>query len=462
MSGARADFDLGGRRRLHIVGIGGSGMSAVATVLAEMGHRVSGSDGAASSVIDDLRSLGIDAVVGHDAANVTAGIDALAVSSAIAPDNVEVRAAEGLGIPVLTRAELLAAICALRETVAVSGTHGKTTTSSLLAEVLNGAGRDAGFLVGARISSFGLAARWGSDELFVVEADESDGSAFTLPRRAAVVTNVEPDHLEHHGDFDALRRAFGRFIEQTPGPVAVCLDDPVAASLARADSWTYGVSRQARVRIEDPQQDPLGVSWTLRIDGVEVGRARLGRPGLHNARNATAAVAIAAALGVEPATALAALDAHRGVARRFEPRGAARGVTFIDDYAHLPTEVAAALAAAAGGEWGRVVAVFQPHRYSRTEALGATFADSFAAADVLIITDVYAAGEPPRPGVDGHSVFDPVVAASPSKEAYLAGTLEDVEDLLDRILRPGDLCLTLGAGDLTTMPTRLLRRWGEL
>lgn len=459
MSNATRPVDLGIPRRIHLVGIGGAGISAIAVVLAEMGHDVSGSDGAASQTLERLRSAGIDSRVGHDPLNVADGVELVAVSTAIPADNVEVLAAQARGIPVLRRGELLAAICARRETIGVSGTHGKTTTSSILTEVLRGVGRDVGYLVGAAVASLGGAAAWGSDPLFVVEADESDGSAFELPRRGAIVTNVEPDHLDHHGDFATLRRAFEQFVELTDGPVVVCVDDPVAAGLARPGDWTYGTAPHARVQVADVSADALAVSWTVRLDGDEVGRATLARPGLHNALNATAAVAMAHALGASPEAAVAALATHRGVARRFEPRGVARGVTFVDDYAHLPSEVAAALAASAGGGWSRVVAVFQPHRYSRTEALGAAFADSFEGADVVVVTDIYPAGETPRPGVSGRSVLDPVLAAHPALDARYAGNLDEAETLLDALLEPGDLCITLGAGDLTTMADRLLRRW---
>ncbi len=454
-------LDLSSPRRIHLVGIGGAGMSAIATVLTEMGHHVSGSDGAASLTIDALRAAGVEATVGHDAANLPGHLDVVGVSTAIPDDNVEVLAARAAGVAVVSRAVLLAAICACRETVAVSGTHGKTTTSSLVAEVLRGVGRDVGYLVGATIGSLGRAAAWGSDPVFVVEADESDGSAFVLPRHGAIVTNVEPDHLEHHGDFAALRAAFEQFVDNTPGPVVICGDDPVAAALGRPGHWTYGVGADARVRLVDLDLRGESVEWTIRVEGVDAGRARLARPGLHNALNATAAVTMAHALGADLPAAIAALAAHRGVARRFEPRGTARGVTFVDDYAHLPSEVAAALAAAGAGGWERVVAVFQPHRYSRTEALGASFADSFGDADVLVVTDVYPSGEAPRPGVDGHTVLDAVLAKHPQRHSYYAANLDDLEALLDEVLAPGDLCLTLGAGDLTTMPTRMLRRWAS-
>ena len=452
--------------RIHIVGIGGAGMSAIATVLAEMGHRVSGSDAASSPTLDGLRRIGVDARGGHAAANLGPDTDMVSISTAVGPDNPEVLEAVRRGVPVLRRGEILAAICAIRPTIAVSGTHGKTTTSSLLAELLTEAGADPGFVIGAKVASLGTAARWGGGDLFVVEADESDGSAFQLPRHAAVVTNVEPDHLEHHGGFEVLRERFEGFVDDTVGPVVICADDPVAARIAASRRpggvvRTYGRSPAADYRIDDLATDRDGVTWTLWRDGERLGEVRLALPGAHNAANATAAIAVAIECGVDPATAIAGVARHRGVARRFERRGEARGVTFVDDYAHLPSEVAAALAAARGGGWRRVVCTFQPHRYSRTAALWPTFSDAFGDADLLIVTGIYTAGEPARPGITGDLVLRAVLDSHPHRAAAYLPTLDDVVEYLATQLRPGDLCLTLGAGDLTTVPTRILERWGS-
>jgi UDP-N-acetylmuramate--alanine ligase len=456
--------DLTTPRRIHIVGIGGAGMSAIAIVLAESGHRVTGTDAAPSPVLDRLGDLGIATSVGHAAVHLPDDAELVSFSTAVPPDNPELAEARRRGLPVLARSTLLAAICAGREAVAVAGTHGKTTTSSVLAEVLDGCGRPCGFLVGARVASLGTSARAGTDPVFVVEADESDGTAFVLPRVGAVVTNVEPDHLEHHGGFAALRSGFDRFVADTPGPVVMCLDDPVAAALARAHRdhprlVTYGTNPAADVRLVDLSLERSAVSWAIEHRGRRLDGARLALPGVHNALNATAAVALAVELGCDPTAAVAALGGHRGVARRFEPRGTARGVTFVDDYAHLPTEVAAAIAAARGGGWGRVVCVFQPHRYSRTEALWASFADAFAGADHLVLCGIYAAGEAPRPGVTGELLLHAVLEAHPDTDAVYCDTLDDVADHLDEVLVPGDLCLTLGAGDVTTVATTMVERW---
>ena len=353
-----------GPLRIHLVGIGGAGMSAIATVLVEMGHRVSGSDAVPSATLDRLAAAGVTTSIGHRASNVSGLLDLVAVSTAVPPNNPEVLEAVRRAIPVLRRAELLAAICGLRDTIAVAGTHGKTTTSSLLAEVLVAAGRDPGFVIGAEVRSLARAAHWGSGRDFVVEADESDGSAFELPRSSAIVTNVEPDHLEHHGGFNRLREAFEGFVAETPGIVVLCADDPVVAELAARRRpapavRTYGQAAGADYRMVDVATGRAGVSWRIERNGSVLAEARMALPGVHNAANATAAVVMATELGVNSRQAAAALATDRGVARRFELRGEARGVTFIDDYAHLPSEVAAALAAAASGSWDRVVVVFR-------------------------------------------------------------------------------------------------------
>ncbi len=349
---------------------------------------------------------------------------------------------------------------AQRTTVAVAGTHGKTTTSALLATLLSGAGLEPGYVVGAEVAGLGRNAAWGGTGPLVVEADESDGTFLELGATSAVVTNVEPDHLEHWGGEAELRTAFERFVAALSGPAVLCADDPGALALAAhaAHPVTYGTAVGADHRITDAVTEGTGVRFTLEHAGEQVVVAVPAAPGLHNARNAAAAMAIAHTLGVPLADAARALGGFRGVARRFEVRGEAAGVVLVDSYDHLPTEVAAALAAARAGDWGRVVCCFQPHRYSRTEALGRTFADCFSDADVLIVTGIYPAGEEPRPGVTGKIVSDAVLDAHPWKRVAWLPTLDDVVGYLGGTLRPGDLCLTLGAGDLTTVPSRVLER----
>lgn len=454
--------DLRTPKTIHVVGIGGAGMSAIASVLAAMGHRVSGSDLKESAGLERLRAEGVEVCIGHDAGNVGADVDYVTISTAIPERNLEVIAARERSIPVLRRADMLGAIGATRRTVAVAGTHGKTTTSSMLALVLAQAEMHPSFIIGGDVNEIGSGAIWSDGEWFVVEADESDGTFVELPREAVVLTNVEPDHLEFHGSYEALLDAFDRFVTDVPGPKLVCADDPVAAQLgAEHGASTYGTSAGAQFRMDNLMLNRWGASFDLVRDGTRVGEVRLPLAGLHNALNACAAVAMGLLLGASFDAARAALTRFGGVARRFEHRGEVDGISFIDDYAHLPTEVAAALAAARSGDWERVVCVFQPHRYSRTASLWQDFADAFVDADVLAVTDVYAAGETPRPGVSGMLVARAVLDAHPwSRLAYLPHRA-DIATYLRAELRPGDLCLTLGAGDLTSLPDEmqeLLRR----
>jgi len=444
-------LDLSVPLSIHVVGAGGAGMSAIAEVLATMGHHVSGSDQQASPVLDRLRSVGVGTTVGHASANVPANVDAVTVSTAIGPENPEVLEAHRRGVPVLRRADVLSALTALRRTIAVAGTHGKTTTSSLLAVALTSAGMDPSFVVGGVIAGFGTGARWGAGEWLVVEADESDGTFLDLDVELAVLTSVEPDHLEHYGGFDTLVDAFALFVARAGGPRLVCADDPVAAGLAGATS-TYGFHAGADVRIID--YEATGAATAFTLEGL--GRVTVPLPGRHNARNATAAVAAAVAAGASFDDAAAGVAAFAGVGRRSQVRGERDGVTFVDDYAHLPGEVAPTLAAAREGGWSRVVAVFQPHRYSRTEALWADFADAFTDADVVVVTEIYPAGEPPRAGVSGRLVADAVRDAHARAHVEWLPERADVVAFLRRELRAGDLCLTLGAGDLTTLPDELL------
>jgi UDP-N-acetylmuramate--alanine ligase len=446
--------------RIHVVGAGGAGMGAIAAVLHAMGHQVSGSDLKSSPVVERLRAAGVQVTIGHDPA-VVCDVDLVTVSTAIPPTNPEVVAAVEAGVPVLRRSQILAAICATRETVAVAGTHGKTTTSSMLALVLRAAGLDPGFIIGGEVNEIGGGAGWGSGTHFVVEADESDGTFLELPRSAAVVTNVEPDHLEHYGGFEPLREAFVRFIDETPGPVVVCVDDANAAALAAPTAaLTYGLSEDADYQIVGLTTTRSGSRWSIRHRGVVLGDLSLPVPGLHNASNATAAAVMALQLGANFDQISDALGRYGGVARRFEYRGEAAGVTFIDDYAHLPTEVAAVLDAVRRGGWDRIVAVFQPHRYSRTQALWRDFGECFEGADLLVLTDVYPAGEPPRPGVTGELILRAVLEAHPWRRVAYLPRREELIAYLGAELRPGDVCVTLGAGDLTSLPDALLARLG--
>ena len=452
-----ATLDLASPRRVHVVGVGGAGMSAIAHVLARMGHTVTGSDLKPSTGLARLEALGVTVHVGHAAENLPADVDAVAISTAVPARNPEVAAATERGVPVLRRAEILAAIAATRRTVAVAGTHGKTTTSSMLAVVLLAAGLRPSFIIGGDVNEIGTGAAWDDGEWFVVEADESDGTFIELGAEAVVVTSVEPDHLGHYGSFEALVDSFERFLAAATGPRIVCADDDLARRLGKAhDATTYGTAPDADYRVVVHEAGRGGTRFTIEHGRDTLADVALPVPGLHNARNAAGALVAGVLLGATPSDAATALGRYGGVARRFQFRGERDGVTYVDDYAHLPTEVKAALATAREGGWQRVVCVFQPHRYSRTADLWRTFADAFVDADLLVVTDVYAAGEAPRPGVTGRLVVQAVLDAHPrARVAYLPKRDEQVAYLRSR-LKPGDVCLTLGAGDLTSLPDALL------
>jgi UDP-N-acetylmuramate--alanine ligase len=432
-------------------------------VLVQAGHRVSGSDAADSPTLARLDGLGVRTAVGHAAAHV-AGAELVVASTAVGDDNVELVEARRAGVPVLRRIDLLPALAARQPFVSVAGTHGKTTTSSLLAVAMRGAGEDPSYLVGAPVPALGGAAAHRPGRFFVLEADESDGSFLAGPRAAALVTNVEPDHLEYWGGWEQLLDGFRSFLTGTDGPVVLCADDEVAAALAaEVGGATYGCSAGADWRIDDLHLRADGARFTLSGPSVDGGRpvvvaVDLPVPGLHNVLDAAGALAVIGELGLDVAGAAAALAGYTGVARRFERRGSAAGVEVVDDYAHLPTEVRAALAAGRSGGWRRVVAVFQPHRYSRTEALWREFGRSFDDADLLVLTELYPAGEAPRPGVTGKLLVDAVLEHRPWRRVAWLPTLDDVVDYLATELRDGDLCLTVGAGDVTTVGDRVLER----
>ncbi len=442
---------------IHVVGIGGAGMSAIAVALRSMGHMVTGSDLKESPVTSRLAGLGIPVAIGHAAENVGAA-KLVTVSTAVTRDNPERAEAERRGVPVLARAEMLAAVTDLRRCIAVAGTHGKTTTASMLALILVEAGLHPSFLIGGDVNEIGTNAVWEEGEWVVVEADESDGTFLVLSPELAVVTNVEPDHLDHYGSFTAVESAFERFVEGTSEGVVMGGDDPVSAAIAaRTGADTVGVGPACTWRLVDVEPGRSHISFGLEGPaGRHPGALRVPVPGLHNARNAAVAVVTAMRAGVAFEVASRAIARFAGVARRFEFRGEAAGVTFVDDYAHLPSEVAAVLAAARDGGWPRVVAVFQPHRYSRTQAIGGEFGPAFAGADVVVVTDVYPAGEAPVPGVSGRLVADAVRDARPEiPVVYVPGRAE-LRGVVTGVLQGGDLCCTMGAGDLTSLPDELM------
>jgi UDP-N-acetylmuramate--alanine ligase len=448
-----SDLDLSTPTRVHVLAAGGKAMNAIARILRAMGHDVSGCDVEATKVTKALEAQGIDVATGHDASHVD-GADVLVRSTAVRDTNAEVVAAKERGIPVLSRPEAMTAICAGKRTVGVSGTHGKTTTTAMLALALREAGLDPSFLVGGEVTGLGSGTAWTDGDLFVVEADESDGTFLAIGADAVIVTNAEADHLANWGTWENLRDAFRDYLASAPGPRVVCIDDAEAAALARevGGCTTYGTAEDADHRIVDVEGERFGVRF--RIEGL--GALALPLPGIHNARNATAAAVMATELGAPFDAVARALAAFPGVGQRFEQRGEAGGVTFVDSYDHMPTEVAAALAAARAGGWRRVVCVFEPHRYTRTRDVHRQFADSFVDADLLGITDVFAASEDPIPGVSGKLVVDAVLDAHPFAHVAYLPARAGVLAWLQHHLRPGDLCLTLGAGDLTTLPDQVI------
>jgi UDP-N-acetylmuramate--alanine ligase len=459
---------LGKTRRVHFVGIGGIGMSGIAELLANLGYVVSGSDEKRTAVTERLAALGVLVSQGHHASNV-GDADVVVVSSAVPAANPEVHEARRRQIPVIPRAEMLAELMRLRYAVAVAGSHGKTTTSSMIAFVLERAGLDPTAVIGGRLSAFGSNARLGRGELIVAEADESDGSFLKLSPTIAVVTNIDHEHLEHYGGFDELKQAFVDFANKVPfyGGVVACLDDPHLANvLPRVTRrlTTYGVDGPADLVGTAIEVGALGSTATverrgLAPDGSErastsLGTLSLSVPGRHNLLNALAAVAVGLELGLTFDRIAAGLGEFRGAERRFELRGEPRGILVVDDYGHHPTEIRAVLEAARALK-RRIVVAFQPHRYTRTAALLDWFGPAMVAADQIVLTDIYGAGEAPIPGV----TLDTLAAAirrGVAAPVVIAPRLDDVIPELLRIARPGDVVITLGAGSIGSLPEALI------
>ena len=464
---------LAARGRVHLVGVGGAGMSAVAALLVARGLRVSGSDARESPALEALRAAGVVVHLGHDGANVD-GAGTLVVSSAIRPTNPELVRAQELGLPVLHRSAALAALMDGRRSVAVAGAHGKTTTSAMIAVTLEAAGLDPSYVIGGTVlrtapdgapaatSALG-GARHGAGDVLVAEADESDGSFLAYRPTIAVVTNVEPDHLDHYGTREAFEQAFVAFTRRVvpEGWLVACADDPVAAALAQEARAagvrvrTYGTHPGADVRIGPWTGSGTGGSTTVTDVEGQVLPLRLAVPGAHNALNAGAAWTVARLLGIDGAQAAHGLATFRGTGRRFEDRGSAHGVRVVDDYAHHPTEVQALLRAArVVADGGRVLVVFQPHLFSRTATFAAEFGRALGLADVAVVTDVYAAREDPAPGVTGALISDQVPDGTVA--AFIADRFEAAA-AVGRAARPGDLVLTVGAGDVTELAPHVLR-----
>jgi UDP-N-acetylmuramate--alanine ligase len=457
----------GSIRKIHFVGIGGTGMCGLAEILLNLGYDVCGSDlSAQTEAVDRLVRSGARVFEGHDGANV-AGADLVVISSAIRSDNPEFTEATRLGIPILKRGQMLAEIMRLKYGVAVAGAHGKTTTTSLVGHVLSFAGLDPTLVVGGRLRSIGSNARMGRGDIFVAEADESDGSFLELMPTVSVVTNIDREHLDHYKNLDAIKAAFNRFITSVPfyGVAVLCGDDKHIRQMLpeiNRPVVLYGFEQDCRVRAERPRHDGNISYFRLLLEDQDLGEFSVPLPGRHNIQNALAAIAISLFLGVAPEQIREALSCFEGVARRFEIRSTVGDVLHVDDYGHHPTEIRAVLRAAREA-YGtrRLVVFFQPHRYSRTAALHGDFADAFSDADLVVLTDIYAAGEQPIRGVTGGVLRAPIERGSSVEVDYSPEEAEAIDTVANR-LRPGDVLLTLGAGPIWRWGDDAMARFAEI
>ncbi|MGH9705579.1 MAG: UDP-N-acetylmuramate--L-alanine ligase [Candidatus Acidiferrales bacterium] len=439
-------------QRIHLVGIGGSGMSGIAEVLLSSGYAVSGSDLKSTPVTERLISLGAKIYEGHRAEN-AAGAHVVVISSAVHSDNVEVLEAHRLKIPVIPRAEMLAELMRLKYGIAVAGAHGKTTTTSMVAAVLAAAGLDPTYVVGGRVNHSGSNARLGQGEYMVVEADESDRSFLLLAPVLAVITTIDREHLDQYSSLEEIQQVFLEFANRVPfyGSVILCLDEPHVQAIlpgVKRPVITYGTTKQADLVISDVKLQGLSSEFRLAYHGDDLGLFRLpSPPGIHNVRNAAAAAAVGLALNVPADLIRAGLEKFAGVARRFEIKGTYAGVTLIDDYGHHPAEIRATLEAARGCDFKRLLVFFQPHRYTRTQALWEDFRRSFNHADILVVTEIYAAGEAPIDGVTGEKLAEAISTAG-HKNVVFTSTMQAGMEYMLQEARPGDAVLAIGAGSV--------------
>lgn len=455
MTGQRT---LAGMDRIHIVGAGGAGMSGLGKLLASLGHTVSGSDLKPSPRIDALVDLGVETWVGHRP-DAMSGVDLIVTSSAVPSHDPEVVAAIAAGATWWERPELLDAITERMPAIGITGTHGKTTSTALAVTAIRSLGMDPSFLVGGQMVAFNTGAHLGADPVFILEADEAFGTFRKLHMDGLLVTNIEADHLDYYGTVSALEEAFALVARRVGEPVVGCVDDPGVRRLAeRIELISYGTERSAQWKISEARSVRGTVHFDLAGPGFK-GAVAVPKPGTHVARNAAGVVALLTALGYDPAGVVAGLAGFAGVRRRFEVRSRVADVTVVDDYAHHPTEIAATIAAGREGGWRRVWAVFQPHRYTRTAEHGPAFGEPLAAADRVIVTDIYPAGEAPIPGVSSRLVADAVAAAG--------GAVDFIPDLaaagrmLAESVEPGDLVVLLGAGDINSLAEPLARSLEE-
>jgi UDP-N-acetylmuramate--alanine ligase len=450
-------------QHVHFVGIGGIGMSGIAEVLLNLGYKVTGSDLRTTSITDRLEKCGATVFARHATENVK-GAHVVVVSSAVHPDNPEAEEAHRRKIPVIARAEMLAELARLKYAIAVAGTHGKTTTTSMIATMLDRAGLDPTVVVGGLLNTIGSNAHLGKGDFIVLEADESDRSFLLLSPTIAVVTNIEADHLDHYRDLEDIQTAFLTFINKVPfyGAAVLCLDEPAVQSLIpqiKRRIVTYGIAATADICITDVSLEGRGSVFTLRFNGGATQRIRVGVPGMHNVLNATAAFGAVRDMGVEPAAIADALETFQGVNRRFQIK-ARDGVTVIDDYAHHPTEIRATLGAAKLGNFRSIFAVFQPHRYTRTLHLFDDFARAFNLADVVLILDIYPAGESPIEGVTTQALIEKLKSFG-HKNAIYAPNFETIESYVITNASDGDAIVVMGAGSVTKLSDTLSLRFSR-
>lgn len=448
--------------KIHFVGIGGIGMSGIAEILVNQGFKITGSDIAGSQNTEYLEKLGIKIYIGHNASNI-GDAEVVVYSSAVHPnENPETLAAQEQGIPLIKRAEMLAEVSRLNYCVAISGTHGKTTTTSMIGLILIKAGVDPTVIVGGRLRDFGgTNARLGKGEWTVVEADEFDRSFLQLFPTVAVINNIEPEHLDIYKDFDDLKETFTSFANKVPfyGFISAGLDDNGVREILkkfRKKVVTYGISKHSDYRADKISMIENGTEFDVFEYGEKLGRIKISIPGEHNVKNALAAISVARNFKIEFDVIASALAEFTGVYRRFDIKGEFNGILVVDDYAHHPSEVASTLAAARGGWDRRIVAIFQPHTYTRTRDFYADFGKSFDDADVLIVTDVYPARETPLPGVTGKLIADAAIDFG-HKNVYYLPTLDNVMEKLPEIIKAGDLMITMGAGNVVNIADRIAK-----
>jgi len=449
-------------RHIHFIGIGGVGMSGIAEILLNLGYAVTGSDQRRSETVERLEQMGAKVFIGHQASHVE-GAHVVVYSSAVSRDNAEMLAARQQQIPIIPRAEMLAELMRLKYGIAVAGTHGKTTTTSMVGAVLAEGRYDPTIVVGGRVTNLGSNARLGQGDYLVAEADESDGSFLKLQPTIAVVTTIDAEHLDHYGSLEAIRAAFLTFVNKVPfyGAAVLCFDQPNIRMLIphiEKRIVTYGLESGADLVARHVQMSGMTTRFEVFQRGTRLGACTLQLPGRHNVLNALAAVAVGLDLEIPFASIGKALAGFAGVQRRFQIRGTAGGVTVVDDYGHHPAEIRATLAAAKAGFDCRIVTVFQPHRYTRTQHLRQEFLTAFNEADVLVVMDIYAAGEAPIPGVSAPDLAEGIRAHGHRNVTYLGSDRARVAAHVCEISRPGDLVLTLGAGDVSQLGPDILRR----